>query len=154
MDATTLQRQVAGLPPWRYEPFDDDDWATYVSVARAVQQSSPETVEAALEHFLREARSETFQGYESESKPFLLMRVVFDLPEVAPESERQSFKGWDNWPPPDADGRVSLAWPLSWQSGRPELVARYEGSQGLPYAAVEEYRHMRAHYPYRELTRG
>jgi hypothetical protein len=76
---------------------------------------------------------------------------VFDLPESAPEDERRPFKGWVNWPPPDADGTVSLAWPISWADGRPTLVAPYVGSEGRPYTAAAEYRHFLEHYPLRAL---
>jgi hypothetical protein len=151
-DAEKLKERIAALPPWQRDDFSDEEWKKYVSVAKLVQSSDPETVESALEEFTREAINEEFRGYASESKPFLLMRVVFDLPEGAPESERRSFKGWVNWPAADSRGEVSLAWPLSWRSGKPRLVAPYAGSEGIPYAAVSEYRHLREHYPYRELS--
>jgi len=138
------------LPPWSHdEPFSDEDWAKYVEAARQVQEADPETITAVLDAFIKRAASE--ECYENESKPFLLMRLVFDLPEAAPERERFSFKGWANWPAPDSRGYVSLAWPLSWRSGRPEVVAAYAGSAGRSYAASEEYRYLRERFPYRDL---
>jgi hypothetical protein len=150
-DGHELQERIAGLAPWGRGDFDDEEWDRYVSVARSVQAADPETVEAALEAFMADAVEEEPTDTTSESKPFLLMRVVFALPEAAPESERRSFKGWANWPRPDARGEVSLAWPVSWESGRPRLVAPYGGFQGLPYSAVREYRHLRERYPFRAL---
>ena len=153
-DAQGLMERMSELSPWQRDDFADEEWETYVNAAKLVQSSDPETVEAALEEFIRDAIKEEFRGYTSESKPFLLMRVVFDLPEAAPESERRSFKGWINWPPADASGEVSLAWPLSWDSGKPRLIAPYAGSEGIPYSAASEYRHLRERYPFRTLDDG
>jgi hypothetical protein len=112
-----------------------------------VQDADPADVDRALEAFL--ARASGFEGAEDETRLFLLMRVVFDLPEQAPEEERRSYKGWVNWPPPGADGTVSLAWPLTFAAGDPALVDPYEGSEGPRYAAVSEYRHLLERYGFR-----
>ncbi len=148
-----LRRLFDSLAPWRSRDgdLDDREWANYVNVARSVQQTSPEVVKDALAQFMRDANAARFEGYEISSKPFLLMRVVFDLPESAPESSRRSFKGWTNWPAPDDSGNVSLSWPVSWSTGQPRLVADYTGSEGKPYAAVEEYHYLLNHFVYRKL---
>jgi hypothetical protein len=151
MGQSELKDHLASLPPWGRGDFNNDDWEKYMKVARMIQASDPATVEAVLEQFMHEAITEEFRGHEAESKLFLLMRVVFDLPETAPEHERRSFKGWVNWPVADAGEEVNLAWPLSWRSGRPQLLSSYEGSEGLPYAAALEYQHLRDHYPFRDL---
>lgn len=152
MGVPELTTLIQSLRPWsQREGFTDADWKNYVDVAKIVQETDPRTVEAALDQFVRAATQEPFTGSEGESKPFLLMRVVFDLPEAAPERLRRSFKGWTNWPRADAQGAVSLAWPISWRSGKPELVASYQGSEGMPYAALAEYHYLRGHFPYRRL---
>lgn len=147
-----LKARIAALPPWREGDLSQEEWNEYLTVARHLQESDPDTVESVLAEFIELAAKEEFRGYESESKAFLLMRVIFDLPEAAPEAERKSFKGWVNWPAADSRGEVSVAWPLSWKSGRPRLVSAYEGSEGVRYAATSEYRHFRARYPYRDLS--
>jgi hypothetical protein len=148
-----LAAMFGSLRPWsRSSDFRDQDWENYVRVARRVQQTDSQVVEAALDSFVKAEANDAVTDYTSESKPFLLMRVVFDLPESAPVGDRWQRKGWNNWPKPDEDGRVSLAWPISWQSGKPELVASYEGSEGPPYSAVADYRHLRTSYPFRVLN--
>jgi len=150
MNVEGLKAALNSLRVWsQRDSFTADDWGNYLKVARIVQETDPNTVEAALDQFVMEALHEPFTGYESESKPFLLMRVAFDLPEVAPQESRLVFKGWTNWPQPDAQGNVNLAWPISWRSGKPELVASYEGSEGKPYAALAEYGYLRRDFPYR-----
>jgi hypothetical protein len=138
------------LAPW---PPDGDlspeQWDQYIAAGATVQRADPDDVERSLTDFL--GQREGIEGAAAETSLFLLMRVVFDLPEKAPASERRSFKGWINWPPAAPDGTVSLAWPLSWDSGRPTLVAPYEGSEGPRSAAAEEYRYLLERYPFRGL---
>jgi hypothetical protein len=153
MTARELKTMCDSLRVWsRSFDFTDADWQNYIRIAQIVQQTDPQIVETALDLFVKAAVRESFRGYTSESKPFLLMRVIFDLPEAAPAEERWLYKGWTNWPQPDAQGKVNLAWPISWRSGWPKLLACYEGSEGHPYAAVAEYRHLRAAYPFRALS--
>jgi len=152
VDVQDLNGLLGSLRAWsQRDSFTEADWKNYMKVAEVAQKIDPQEVEAALDRFVKGATLEPFAGYESESKPFLLMRVMFDLPEVVSQQSRLIFKGWVNWPQPDSQGNVSMAWPLSWRSGRPELVAAYEGSEGKPYSAAAEYRYLRQHFPYRRL---
>lgn len=151
-EVETLIQRLHALPPWTTkDAFGDREWSDYIEVARLVQQSSDADVVAALDAFISQTISEPYAGHTGESKPFLLMRVAFDLPESAPGSERFIFKGWTNWPEPDADGNLNLAWPLSWAFGQPRLLSDYEGSEGRPYAAAAEYGLLRRTFPPREL---
>jgi hypothetical protein len=152
VSADELVGLLDSLPPWSHdEDISEAGWAAYVEAARRFRQTDPEVAAAALDRFVEQAAGEEFTGSESESKPFLLMRVLFELPEQAPESERVSFKGWTNWPRADERGQVSLSWPISWERGKPELTARYDGSAGRPYAASMEFRALRERFPYRDL---
>ena len=145
-------RLLHGLEPWRAIPdFSDAAWSRYVDLAHSIRHVEQAVVSAVLDAFVAEVSTEEYRGYESESKPFLLLRVLFELPESAPASDRSIFKGWTNWPEPDQAGRVSLSWPVSWRSGRPRLIANYEGSEGRPYDAVNEYRLFLRTYPHRDL---
>ena len=152
MTGPDLLALLGALRPWTDRlDFTDADWRGYIDAARAVQQADPAVVETVLDTFVEVCSSETITEYTSESKPFLLMRVVFDLPEAAPVRERRSFKGWINWPGPDTRGEVSLAWPITWRDGAPDLSASYEGCEGGPYDAAAEYRFLRATRPLRAL---
>jgi hypothetical protein len=152
MTPQELSQAFSGLRPWsKRADFTAADWRAYVRVARLAQNTDPQVLDDALDLFIRTAVQEPFTGSTSESKPFLLLRVMFDLPESAPAESRRIYKGWINWPPPDREGRVSLAWPIAWRSGQPELMASYEGSEGQPYRAAAEYRHFRTAYRYRVL---
>jgi len=152
MDKEDLIKRLHSLPPWRNQvQFTAEEWGRYIELARSVQSADPDTVAAALDEFVRQASQEPDLEYEGESKAFILMRVVFELPERASVDERRSFKGWTNWPEADANNQVNLSWPVSWAGGSPKLLSTYEGSEGLPYFAGTEYRHFLPNYPYRKL---
>ena len=147
-----ILNELHSLPPWTYErEFTDQEWEKFIEVARLIQTTDPDIVEAALNEFIKQAVKEEYKGYESESKPFILMRVVFEIPEKANAQKRFSFKGWANWPNPDSNNDVNLSWPVSWEGGSPRLAASYEGSSGRPYAAASEYRFLLQNFPYRKL---
>jgi hypothetical protein len=152
MDKQELIERLHSLSPWqKQDDFTAQDWERYMEVARLIQSADPDTAAAALDEFVRQALQEEFRGYESESKAFLLMRVVFELPELAGVDERRSFKGWPNWPDADANNQVNLSWPVSWEGGSPRLLVSYDGSMGLPYSAEAEYRFLLDKYPFRKL---
>jgi hypothetical protein len=152
MEKEELIKRLHSLAPWQNQvEFTADEWERYIELARLVQATDPDTVEAALDEFVRQVSQQPFTEYEGDSKPFILMRVVFELPERASADERRSFKGWVNWPDADANNQVNLSWPVSWAGGSPKLISTYEGFEGLPYAAGMEYRHFLQNYPYRKL---
>jgi hypothetical protein len=148
---------LRSLPPWRGVcDFDQADWDAYIAAARLVQQADPDTVGAAFDKFAAEARrlDEHYLGYEHESKPFILLRVAFALPESIPAEQRFSYKGWSNWPDADERGEVNPGWPVAWREGKPYLVASYAGSEGQSYPAGAEYRFLRETFLYRDLSRS
>lgn len=150
--ADELINRISELPAWTIQgDFSDGEWERYLDVAKLLQGTDPQIVEEALDRFVSGTSRDAYSGFEPESKAFILMRLVFDLPETAPAEQRRSFKGWINWPEPDSGGSVSLAWPVSWSTGRPRLVAAYEGSMGKPYAASLEFRYLLDRFPYRPL---
>ena len=137
------------LAPWgSASDFSTEEWRRYADAARLVQNAAPGEVKSALVRFLDEA--DGFLAAENETRLFLLMRVVFDLPSRAPVDQRRAFKGWANWPAPDAEGKVKLSWPLDLRDGRPTLLAHFEGADGPRYAAVEEYYYLLARFPFRQ----
>ena len=138
------------LAPWRNtQDFSVQTWRHYINAAKLVQNSEPGKVELALARFLNEA--DGFAGVENETRLFLLMRIVFDLPDRAPVDQRRIFRGWVNWPAPDAEGNVNLSWPVDWQDDRPVLLAPFKGADGPRYGVVEDYRSLLARFPFRKL---
>lgn len=152
MSEDELVDQINALPAWKSSgDFSEEEWACYLEVGRRLQEQPAEVIERALDRVVNAADTDSPAGDESQSKAFLLLRLVFDLPQRARVEERRSFKGWINWPKSDAEGFVSLAWPVAWVNGRPSLCAPYGGSMGLPYDASGEYRYLRGKYQLKEL---
>jgi hypothetical protein len=147
----SLFQKLQQLPLWRSDRgLDAHEWQQLEQVATDLRATPDAEVVAALEQFLRWSAQQPRLVADQESGPFLLLRVLFDLPEQAPASERIIYKGWANWPPADPRGSVNLAWPLRWNSGSPSLIALYEGSDGRPYDCVAEFESFRARFPYRQ----
>jgi hypothetical protein len=145
-----LEVVLSALAPWPSAgDLSTEQWERYIEAARELQQADPGDTERTIAEFV--GRRSGFDAAEDETRVFLLLRVVFDLPERAPADERRAYAGWVNWPPPDADGNVNLSWPITWETGRPALIAPYEGSEGESYAAPEEYRYLRTNFRFRAL---
>lgn len=147
-----LIEELKRLPPWLPAgKAGAPDWAHLKRVAKRIQRAPDRDVIATLEAFQRWALQDPGTGFENESRVFLLMRVLFDLPERSRASERTIRKGWINWEQPDREGCVNLAWPIRWNNGDPILVAPYAGSEGRPYDVVGEFADLRGRFSYRRL---
>jgi hypothetical protein len=151
--APALVKMFVDLDPWSHtQDYSAAAWKKAVRVALVVQKTNPQTVGQALDSFIALARKQPFNGdSEFESRVFILMRVVFDLPENAPASQRFSFKGWINGGAMVNGATANLAWPIAWTGHAGLLLAHYEGSEGKQYEAKAEYNYMRSHFPFRKL---
>jgi hypothetical protein len=143
------------LPSWPTEErsFSGGEWQQLIDTAAFVQRSDRDEVIEALTVFINDVTTDLRPGLVvgSESKVFLLLRIVFELPEDAPLDERRVYVGWLNWPRGE-NGRVNLAWPIEWNKGNLRLVDRLKGCVGSPYDAPAEYQHFLAHYGFRQLS--
>ena len=150
---STLVQYFWALPVWPIEhrSFHATEWQHFVDTAALIQRCRADDVREALAKFVSEVTTNRPPGPGApESKVFLLLRVVFDLPDDAPIVERRSYVGWMNWPDGD-NGRVNLAWPIEWNEGRPRLIDRCVGRVGGPYDAPAEYEYFLAKYRFRDL---
>lgn len=145
---------------------DAPDWRQLIVVARVIQTNSPRDVENVLNQFqMRGIVNGNFQHLNLEraaedEKLFLLMRVVFQLPESVPFDEKPFvyFGGWaGRWAGTNGvtnpDGTVNLDWPIRWQDGHPEIYGEFLGFEGIDarYCAAHEYAFFLRNYPMRHL---
>jgi hypothetical protein len=148
----SLIKSFNQLTPWTSNlDWTSSAWKKYINTAIKVQEANQTDVEEAIKNFMEEAKKQPFIGYEIESKLFILLRIVFEIPQVASEKDRFSFKGWINWPKANEFGEINLGWPVKWINGQPNLESGYVGSEGKPYAALEEYQFLKMKYPFRKL---
>jgi hypothetical protein len=149
VDPKELAAAIQQLPPWPYRGQSEaTDLSKYLVVAAVAQRSTDDIFLKALGQYFEMT---DFKDDE-DSKVFLLLRVVFDVPEDAPASELVPSKGWVNWPEP-VDGRVSIAWPLSFKGEEVRLVAYSVGSMGPSYNWPGEYNRFRTKYRFRPLEK-
>ena len=132
--------------PWS-DPvhYSETNWNTLVSSAKILQQNDPKIVEQALENFQK-----THQSVSDDSKLFLILRVAFDLPESVSPGAILRFGGWL-----DASGsgnmETNAAWPISWNTSSPKLVAGFTLFEGSRYDARLEYQYFLKKYAMRNL---
>lgn len=153
MRPSTLLEDYDSLKPWPADTsFSSKDWENYIRVARRVQSTEPNEIKKSIYSFLTSQGIPDDTIEENYTKIFLLLRVVFDLPEDAPEETLRSFVGWSNWSEAViGEKRINLSWPISWAWPKPKLVSGCFGREGVPYFAVEEYEYLLNTFPYRKL---
>ena len=124
-----------------------------VVLARRLQSISPDLVEKRLFESRNHFENYSDAQLSNDRKLYLLIRVIFDLPENA--SKNDSFKtgGWITMHTDiNNDGTFNLAWPIKWKDGSPVLVSGYQGIESLGrYDASIEYHYLRSKYRMRNL---
>jgi hypothetical protein len=88
------------------------------------------------------------------NKLYLLMRVLFDVPEAIPSESTGVFvfmRGEEGMMLPRQGQPLNLLWPLGYERG--QLVYKHAilGHMGPPYAALAEYDYFAANFPLRPL---
>lgn len=147
--------------------YSDAAWCKLVRTAVVLQKTPCVVVEQALQEYMTKHGVSSGMGCITEwTKPLLLLRVMFQLPESEVEEEAiekygmgaMGFGGFGPAPPllnptdPESGERevpVTFASPLSWTPRGPKLVARLGNYNGSPYAASEEYQFFLKHFPFR-----
>jgi hypothetical protein len=153
-----LKRRFSQIEPWTASTnYSVAGWKHLVETAKAVQAvqktANPRLAGEALDEYLQRYASRLDQLPVEQAKLFLLLRVVFDLTESGPPRQRVSFGGpAPKRPDTNAGDAVSFAWPLSWNRGRPRLVAGCESAAGSAYRVKDEFEYLRYNFRYRDLS--
>lgn len=152
MTPEELCKEIGSLIPWGLTPdYPEEGWARLVHVGRMIQQLPPATVSTALSEHIESCGRQGLGRLDCETKPFLLLRVVFDIP---PEAELPPFCIWLMWDE-NREGTTSLhsrGPVVVWQNGKPRLLYGCRGSEGRSYAAAGEYEYLRHKFPFRDLS--
>ena len=152
VSARALADMIHGLSAWRDTHYSQESWRKLIQVARVVQACPPETVDDALDLFMTDPADEPFLAqWPGATKPFLLLRAVFDLPEDAPVEQTFSFGGPFGTTRAGDGTTTNLAWPISWKSGRPRIMTDLGGGSDTGYLARREFRYMLQHFRFRDL---
>jgi hypothetical protein len=156
-----LQRLLLEVEVWPSGPqvryYSKHSWLLLINAAKVVQESEPKSVEQTLEDYQSHTATNGLDQIKEDSKLFLLMRVVFDLPEdvsVDTNGFVPVFGGWVTMNEQfGTNGSVNVAWPIRWNNGHPILISGYYGIQGInsTYNARKEYMYFMSKYRMRHL---
>ncbi|MDB6064327.1 MAG: hypothetical protein JWR26_535 [Pedosphaera sp.] len=160
MDDDGLANMLNHLKPWPAfrgsETYSKEDWLQVELAARRLQKCDKTSVQETLARWKNNENPWLRYNTELSSELYLVMRVMFELPEHAPESDFFGFGGWLCLPPGaslyNEDGTMNLCWPVSWKSGEPHLIAGCRGLHGPAYEPAAEYHYLHDHYRFRDLS--
>jgi hypothetical protein len=149
-----IKRLLSRIEPWTASTnYSASGWRQLVTTAKAIQRADPKLASEALSQHQRRFAAQAGSLAVEQAKLFLLLQVVFDLPENAPDQQRVPFGDWMRGRSDlNPDGTINLAWPLAWNRGNPVLVAGCEGAAGSNYSVADEYAYLRYHFRYRDLS--
>lgn len=148
-----LKSRIAKLEPWTATTnYSAGGWKQLIKTARAFQQADPKIADAALEAYFKNVGGDPVRLDAEQGKAFLLFRVIFDIPENAPQRIPGPLweRGFSDINP---DGTVNQAWPIRWNGGQPQLVAGRQGVAGGAYSPRNEYSFMRFRHKSRDLSK-
>lgn len=146
-----LRSVLVRIEPWPASTeYSDDAWKKLISAASVYQSAKPAYADAVLSDYFRNYTGRPDELAADESKAYLLLRMMFDLPPVA--ASRPPLADWGGaGAHPNADGSANLGWPLTFAGGKPQLASGRGNAQGT-YPAREEYDYFRYHYKARDLS--
>lgn len=153
ISAESLFDVISRVEPWRStKDYTSNDWKNAIEAARMLQNASAPTVDLVLQRFAETEPGVIKGGFVEMSKPLLILRIAFDLPESATNNPSASVMTWESGGSEiNADGSFNVAWPIRWNSGNPILIKRYSGLSGPAYTVLGDYHIFRARYPFRQL---
>jgi hypothetical protein len=156
------------IAPWPdgddpFPPYGRENWTNLIALASILQTNAPKSVEEALysyqmkRHWPNDFMSMTDDQLHDDGKLFLMMKLVFNLPEAqkGPKGQYAVFGGWIRpqyaW---DINGVHNWSWPVQWNNGNPKLFTGYLGFSGIDarYSAAVEYKYCLKRFPMRDLS--
>lgn len=156
---------IEDLPPWTDNgPHTATEWNDVTCLAIAMQTLDPADIERALLVYMSSLDLENvtiLPDPDPRTKPLLLLRVMFDLPEREPFDQGAALAwhvqlaGGYAYRTIDTQISKSYAFPVSWTSTGPSLVAfrmnlaGYSGP-GVLYQPHNEFRFFRTNFRYRQ----
>jgi hypothetical protein len=146
-----LAQLISSIRPWSASgAYSDSDWERLVQVAVTFQQALPAVATEGFKIFSLQNTNNFHNDYLEDSKAFLLLRMMFDLPEHA--TARSGGPGWlTSRGEVNSDGTVNLAWPVVWNNGQPSLASGYLGYEGFSYDPKSDYLFFNSRFAKRAL---
>jgi hypothetical protein len=148
-----LKHAINKIEPWTASTnYSRAGWKQLVAAAKTFKGSASELANAAVGELLESNAGQPGLAI-TQAKIFLLLRMVFELPENSPGQPviaANYFRGHTDMNP---DGTFNVAWPISLSAGQPRLVSGCEGVAGDNYSPQKEFNYLRFHFKYRDLAK-
>ncbi len=150
--ATELARLITALPPWTNpQNYKKKDWDKMLEVAAVVQSADSNLIVQTFDQFSAQNTNNFHDDYLEDSKVYLLLLVMFDLPEHA-KGYPSRGAGWlSARRDVNSDGTVNLDWPIKWNEGKPSLTSGYIGYEGFGYNPSKDYCFLAGQFKMRKL---
>ncbi len=149
---------VKGWDQFDGQGYSSNDWENLVIAAKAIQDSSPNSVERAMWLYQLDGHpTNEFSAFfppDFDTKLFLLMRVIFDLPDSI-RGRIIMYGAWEIGPGIyNSDGSLNQSWPIKWDNSHPKIIYRFAGIEGINgrYNASREFAEFLTNYPMRDLS--
>lgn len=158
LNGKSLEEALLKVDPWPggdSTNYSEANWKQLCFIAGVIQKADPRTVSSALREYQAAKTGSSPEQEDYDSKPFLLMRIVFDLPERASEDPHWSSIGhWTTMRTElNDDGTINRAWPIVWNNGNPRLVVGDVGTQSFyRYSADAEFLFYKDKFRFRDLS--
>jgi hypothetical protein len=149
-----LKHLVDSIEPWTgTTTYSEGGINRLVSVAKSFQGAEPAMVQRVLESALADASGASETLAVEQGREYLLLRVMFDLPENALAGTRLPAQDYSVTPPPEnPDNSVNLAWPLTVAQGKVRLSGNRQQGPGSSYSGREDYDYLRYKFRSRNLA--
>ncbi|MGD1845492.1 MAG: T9SS type A sorting domain-containing protein [Salibacteraceae bacterium] len=131
-----IVRMIRMLPAWT-EPINDKEQQTIKSIVAELALLSDDQLRGAIakhHQYYRDAGN----NLEELSKDYLLLRMIFDLPEAFDRSQVKNFGGWVH-PSVFHQEAYNLSWPIAQTEGGLQVAGKYMGFNGRGYDPVGEF---------------
>ena len=138
-EVQSLIDAIASVPAWTEAYYDEPDTQQLVNAAAACAEAPPEVLRSALEAYYLQKRKGADPTADL-SRPYLLLRVIFDLPDAIDRKEAKVFGGWNHPSIFSGAPTFNLSWPVRVREGEAVAIeSPFTGYRGRPYDLVSEY---------------
>ncbi|MCF8309637.1 MAG: hypothetical protein K9I68_11565 [Bacteroidales bacterium] len=139
---------VEPLTPWSDRSYTEADNNLLRENAQQLQRLSTTEIMNGIEEYSTYYKGET----DALSKLYIMMRILFDVPEFTPMDQAQSFGGWIKPEQLITGEQTSLLWPLGFDEGPIPVVKHdFMGYAGTSYNAVDEAQYFMEQFGRREF---
>ncbi|MBI3586726.1 MAG: hypothetical protein HY088_06320 [Ignavibacteriales bacterium] len=147
----SLAQLIEAIPLWT-KGYSDTETKQLISSSKAIAKYSLDDIRRGVASFFKTHKSDK-KAIDNLSKVYLLLRVIFDVPQSIERKQAKVFGGWDH---PSIEERAevfNLLWPLELKDSKIQVKGTFSGYHGIIYDAVGEFDFFKAKFKTRKEIR-